>query len=154
MRTKQANETGFDSTVSPAVRDTGRVGNTASDSERIRRPDTPTLESLISDPGLVDRVAPDAIAPLLVESAARCTSLAAIQVALAVRLQADGNQRTAALQGPARLLTADEAASKLGTSRHWIYRHAGDLPFTVRLSPRAIRFDEAGLGRYVARNRN
>jgi predicted DNA-binding transcriptional regulator AlpA len=49
-----------------------------------------------------------------------------------------------------RLLTPSEAASLLNVSPRWLYRHAKNLPFTRRLSPKALRFSEAGLLRYRA----
>lgn len=53
-----------------------------------------------------------------------------------------------------RLLTVEEAAARLGLSADWLYRHAKSLPFTRRPARRALRFSEAGLGRWmVARGR-
>lgn len=48
-----------------------------------------------------------------------------------------------------RLMTAEETARILGVTVRWIYRHAGRLPFTKRLSRKALRFSEFGLRRYV-----
>jgi predicted DNA-binding transcriptional regulator AlpA len=48
-----------------------------------------------------------------------------------------------------RLLTIDEAAEILNTSTDWLYRHHAKLPFTVRLSPRQVRFSLKGLERYI-----
>lgn len=51
--------------------------------------------------------------------------------------------------GEDRLLTPIEAAERLGVSSRWLYRHAGSLPFTRRLSRKVLRFSEAGLNRYL-----
>lgn len=51
-----------------------------------------------------------------------------------------------------RLLTVPEAAARLATSRDWIYRHAAQLPFTVR-NGRQLRFSERGLTRYIQQRR-
>lgn len=52
---------------------------------------------------------------------------------------------------PARagLLMPEEAASRLSVSVRWLYRHAGNLPFTRKLSRKVLRFDEAGLERWL-----
>jgi len=52
-----------------------------------------------------------------------------------------------------RMLTADEAAPILGVAPKWLYRNAPRLPFARRLSPKAIRFSEAGLHRWLAARR-
>jgi excisionase family DNA binding protein len=49
---------------------------------------------------------------------------------------------------PDHLLTADEAAVRLGVSRRWIYRKADELPFTRRLSGGTLRFSARGLERW------
>ena len=48
-----------------------------------------------------------------------------------------------------RLLRIDEAAARLQTTKDWLYRHWGELPFTVRLSPRQLRFSAKGIERYI-----
>lgn len=52
-----------------------------------------------------------------------------------------------------RLLTVQEAASLLGVTPDWLYRHADRLPFTKRLSRKALRFSEGGLRRWIAARR-
>ncbi|MBI2358327.1 MAG: helix-turn-helix domain-containing protein [Deltaproteobacteria bacterium] len=49
-----------------------------------------------------------------------------------------------------RLLTPAEAAAILNVKPRWLYRHANRLPFTRRLSRKALRFSEAGLFRWQA----
>lgn len=53
-------------------------------------------------------------------------------------------------QAAPALLTPAQAAERLGVSVRWLYRHAKSLPFVRRLSRRALRFDPAGLRRWVA----
>lgn len=53
-----------------------------------------------------------------------------------------------------RLLTPTQAAELLTVTPRWLYRHAKRLPFTRRLSRKALRFSEAGLLRYRDAKRN
>ena len=57
--------------------------------------------------------------------------------------------RRAVRNGADRLLTVQEAAQRLAVTPRWLYRHAGDLPFTVRLG-RLLRFSERGLDRWLS----
>jgi excisionase family DNA binding protein len=52
-----------------------------------------------------------------------------------------------------RLLTADEAARRLGMSKRWLYANASTLPFARRLSGRAVRFSERDLERWQTRRK-
>jgi predicted DNA-binding transcriptional regulator AlpA len=51
------------------------------------------------------------------------------------------------------LLNAREAAQFLGTSAGWLYDHWSELPFTVRLSPRCLRFSLSGLQDWIVKQR-
>jgi hypothetical protein len=110
-----------------------------------------TLAALVQRPEAAGEVAPAAIPALL-------AALAGLQGALLARLVVESrhndNGSTAAV-APAddKLLTADEAAPILGVAPRWLYRHAGQLPFTRRLSRKVLRFSEAGLRRYAATRR-
>jgi predicted DNA-binding transcriptional regulator AlpA len=53
-----------------------------------------------------------------------------------------------------RLLRIDEAAARLGTSPYWLYRNAGRFSFTIRLSPRQLRFSAKGIDLFIANRRN
>lgn len=53
-----------------------------------------------------------------------------------------------------RLLKIDEAATRLGTSPDWLYRNAGRFSFTVRLSPRQLRFSAKGIDRFIENRRD
>jgi hypothetical protein len=43
-----------------------------------------------------------------------------------------------------RLLATADAASPVGVSKDWLYRHADRLPFTVRLSEGQLRYSAKG----------
>jgi hypothetical protein len=47
-------------------------------------------------------------------------------------------------------LTPQEAAKIMGVDTNWLYRHRKTLPFAKGLSKKALRFDEAGLRRWMA----
>jgi predicted DNA-binding transcriptional regulator AlpA len=49
-----------------------------------------------------------------------------------------------------KLLTPEEAAEIIGVDKKWLYRHAKQLPFTRKLSRKAMRFNEVGLRRWMA----
>jgi hypothetical protein len=53
----------------------------------------------------------------------------------------------------ARLLTPEEAAGRLSVTVRWLYRHAGQLPFTRKLSRKVLRFEAAGLERWLKEQR-
>jgi predicted DNA-binding transcriptional regulator AlpA len=76
------------------------------------------------------------------------SQVAALQSALAARLlSVQDYLHTGPVED--RLLTVEEAASRLGTSEDWLYRNAPKLPFTVRLAPRQLRFSSQGIERYL-----
>jgi predicted DNA-binding transcriptional regulator AlpA len=76
------------------------------------------------------------------------SQVAALQSALAARLLSMQNHPQP-IPAEDRLLTVQEAASRLGTSEDWLYRHAPKLPFTVRLAARQLRFSSQGIERYL-----
>jgi len=51
------------------------------------------------------------------------------------------------------LLTVDEAAKRLNVQPRWLYSNHHRLPFTKRLSRKALRFSERGLLRWLQRGR-
>ena len=55
--------------------------------------------------------------------------------------------------GPDDLLTPEEAAAALRVSRRWLYRHAKQLPFARKLSPKVLRFSRSGMARWMATKR-
>jgi hypothetical protein len=90
----------------------------------------------------------------LAESAA-ADELPALAGALAQALSAVLS-RSASVSSPApakepvELLDVSTAAERLGVAPSWLYRHAGKLPFTRKLSHKALRFDAKGLERWAA----
>ena len=52
-----------------------------------------------------------------------------------------------------RMLDVDEAATLLGVTKQWVYRHAKQLPFTRSISPRIVRFSRIGIQRWLATRR-
>jgi len=54
---------------------------------------------------------------------------------------------------PDRLLTAKEAARRLGVSKKYIYAHADEYPFTRRLGKKTLRFSAQGVERFLAKTR-
>ena len=47
------------------------------------------------------------------------------------------------------LLTPDECARELRVSPRWVYRHWKTLPFARKIAPKVLRFDRAGLERWI-----
>ena len=106
---------------------------------------TADLASLLADPARAAEVPADAIPALLAQLAAEQARLSALETVLAARLA------EAAPNGPPadQLLTVEEAAAKLGTTRDWLRRHP-HLPFVVRLSPGQVRYSAKGIERFIA----
>jgi predicted DNA-binding transcriptional regulator AlpA len=50
---------------------------------------------------------------------------------------------------PDRLLTIDEAAEILATSRDFLYHNWARLPFAIKLSPKQLRFSLQGIMAYI-----
>jgi predicted DNA-binding transcriptional regulator AlpA len=100
----------------------------------------PTLPDLLSDPARISAVPRDVIAELRGQ-------IAKLDTLLLSRLLA-GDQPEPGTNGD-RLLTAPEAAQKLGATEDWLYRHANTLPFAVRVGKKHLRFSESGIERYI-----
>jgi len=101
----------------------------------------PKLADLLADPQRAADLPADAIPVLRGE-------LARLDTVLLSRLLATPNSQAPANPQGDRLLDAQEAAARLGTSADYLYRHSGKLPFTVHLG-RRLRFSEAGIERYI-----
>ncbi len=65
----------------------------------------------------------------------------------------DGLSGTTRAADGDQLLTVEEAAQKLGVPKDWVYRRAKKLPFTVRLSPRHLRFSLRGIEGFIRQRR-
>jgi excisionase family DNA binding protein len=64
--------------------------------------------------------------------------------ALAGRQLVETGAPQRAVQQPDENLSVAEAARRLGVSRDWLYRHSGELPFTIRIGRRVV-FSARGL---------
>lgn len=98
---------------------------------------------------IVQEWPPDALPDLLGE-------LARAQAVATLRLSENGRspERPAPdIQPPGKLIDANAAAKILGTKIRWLYDRADDLPFTRRLGPRTLRFDESVLRRWLETRR-
>ena len=104
------------------------------------------LAELSRDVGWTRRLQPDQVPAVL-------ATLSAIQGAVLAQLSAPAGPRALEAAPDDRLLTPSEVAARLGVQLRWLYRHASTLPFTVRLSRRALRFSQNGLVRYLRQHR-
>ena len=77
--------------------------------------------------------------------------LARLAEQVAARLS-DGNHHAPATEED-QLLSAPEAAAKLGVKLRWLYGHARTLPFVVRLPGRGVRFSARGIQQYIERHK-
>lgn len=101
----------------------------------------PTLDELAADPTRAATLPPAALQGLL----CRCLTL---QTALMGALLTASARMAGASTEPDSLLGVAAAATRLGMSRDWLYRHARRLPFTVR-NGRLLRFSSHGITRYI-----
>ena len=104
------------------------------------------LARLAADPECINDLGPEKLPALIGEAEALRARLWARLQAAALPAADPGPKKGG---GPDRLLTAEEAAEQLGVDRRWVYRKAGDLPFTKRLSSGTLRFSERGLRRWM-----
>jgi predicted DNA-binding transcriptional regulator AlpA len=100
----------------------------------------PTLTELLNDPERISALPKDAIAELRGQ-------IGKLDTLLLSRLLND-EQPQPGMDGD-RLLTASEAAQKLGATEDWLYRNANTLPFAVRVGKKHLRFSEVGIERYI-----
>lgn len=92
----------------------------------------------------VPQIPGEAIPPLM----AQCAALQSALAARLARVPANGPDRNEPPEHN-RLLTVSEASAKLGIPKDCLYRRASQLPFTVRLGPRQLRFSSRGIDRYI-----
>ena len=119
--------------------------------------DAALLVRLLANPAEVDSLSDDQqVSELLAEVGVRHAQLATLQLSLLSRLIKGRRQPSAVASASSdddRLLCVDEAAEILNVTPQWLYRHARRLPFSRRLSRKALRFSEAGLRRWAASRR-
>ncbi len=106
----------------------------------------PTLNDLAAHPEQATNLPPHAAAMLLAQMASLQTVLLS---RLFVGMSSDPRREEG---GEDRLLLVNEAASMLGMTRDYLYRHAGQFSFTVRPAPKQLRFSKLGIQKYI-RNR-
>jgi excisionase family DNA binding protein len=100
--------------------------------------------ALLSDPDAVDALPAESL-PGLIGQAEELKARVWTRLQAGARTPAPAPADTS---GPDRLLTADEAAERLGVSKRWVYRRADSLPFTRRLTSGTLRFSERGMDRW------
>jgi len=77
--------------------------------------------------------------------------LEAARAAAWARLTAPAADKQSDVSGQeVRNLDITEAATRLGISKDWLYRHASELPFALRIGRRLV-FDSAALERWNRR---
>ncbi len=104
-----------------------------------------TLDALAERPDLARELSPETVRALTLRAAAVLAALGTATL--------DGSVPRLELPTEDRLLTAEEAAARLGTTPRWLRRRAGKLPFARRLSRKTVRYSEAGLTRWLAARR-
>lgn len=119
-----------------------------------------SLDALLADPTAASEVSLELATALL-------GSLASLRAVLLSRVEAGSIPVSTAppfapagpqcappqAWGPEDLLTVAEAASSLRVSPRWLYRHAKTLPFSRKLSRKALRFSRTGIARWLATKR-
>lgn len=84
--------------------------------------------------------------------------IAAALVVLAARSPTNGSPGDSKAidvpDAPDVLLTVADAAVRLNVTPRWLYANHGRLPFTRRLSRKALRFSERGLERWLQQRRS
>ena len=104
----------------------------------------PKLEELAETPAKAKDLPSD------VRQALAFRALAALNALCAAGLAdgASGNGQAEHSADGDRLLSAKEAAAKLGTSQDWLYRHSKHLPFVLRIG-RKVLFSEVGIEKFI-----
>jgi predicted DNA-binding transcriptional regulator AlpA len=100
--------------------------------------DVPTIDALLADPACITTLPGPVAQHLLIR-------ITAILPALAVQAQ---TASTAEKPMEDRLLQIEEAAAILQQTKDWMYRHANELPFTVR-EGRCLRFSANAIQKYI-----
>lgn len=100
----------------------------------------PTLADIIADTASLEGLSVEALAVLRGE-------LMRLDALILARLTAGRNGNSDQAD---KLLSIEEAAAKLSTSRDWLYRRAEKLPFTIRLGRRLL-FSQTGIEQFIRR---
>src|SRR5215470_16577978 len=103
--------------------------------DRLRALPEVTLDQIAAHPATAEKISQ-------MDATALLARLAVVQSVLTTRLLTivvDGQEQATGLE-PDRLLTVEQAAERLRVSSDWLYRHADQLPFTIRVGTRHLRF--------------
>ena len=109
------------------------------------------LERLIGTPEAVQGISAPQARGLLARVASLLGQLAALQGALLVQLQHEGEPVNAPDGNGDRFITVEDAAAILGVDQRWLQRRYAVLPFVRRLDARTVRISEAALKRWMER---
>lgn len=106
------------------------------------------LDALLADPSRATHVPREEAVALLV-------AISTLHVALLTAASRPSTvvPRESERPNEDRMLDVEEAAALLGVTKRWLYRHAKQLPFTRPISPKILRFSEAGIRRWLASRR-
>jgi excisionase family DNA binding protein len=105
----------------------------------------PTLDVLLHEPNIARKLPRPALIELMAEAAA-------VQSIIVSGLTAASSDSESAKSDDDHLLTVGEAATRLNTTKDWIYRHSSELPFEVRVGGK-LRFSARGLQEYIRAKR-
>ena len=111
--------------------------------------ESPTLAELLDMPSLAAAVPTASIPSLL----GQLESVRAVLLARLINVGAPAPLTSIQVPSGTRadhLLTPAEAATRMGVTIRWLYQHHRAFPFAKKLSRRVLRFDEAGLHRWLA----
>ena len=103
----------------------------------------PKLEEIADNPALAIHLPFDVVEALLGKNAIVQSAL----VSRLLALRANPSQAEPSRDSD-RLLDVEAAARKLGKSKDYLYRHAGNYPFTVR-DGHSLRFSEQGIEKFI-----
>lgn len=99
---------------------------------------------------LLDEVAAEASRLPLEEVPEVLGRVAALDAALRLRLYSAAGPRPPVPEEPDRLIGVKEAATVLGMTADWVYRHRHELP-RVEPAGRSLRFSSARLQKFIKR---
>jgi hypothetical protein len=99
----------------------------------------PTLDEVAQHPERATELPPELLKALLVKHA----SVGTILLGALLVAGENGTPPEADM-----LIDIETAATRLATTKDWLYRHARRLPFTVRQG-RSVRFSSIGIERYI-----
>jgi hypothetical protein len=102
----------------------------------------PTLDELAADPTRAQNLSANLIQAMLCRCAMAQTVLLGSLLNSFAQIAAPEPVETEAL------INVAAAAQRLGVSKDWLYRHARNLPFTVRQGRRLL-FSARGIDRYI-----